>query len=254
MQTEKPFVIKEFSHKKIFTIVGILLFIIALIPSFFFYTKYRQAQKMLAEKSSSTNKEEVRSLVEKAGKLILLPVGEEPTVITVTDINQVKNQPFFTNAKNGDKVLVYNQAKKAILYDPAANKIIEVGPLIIPSPSPAVSATLSAPPSIILSTTPIATTSSTLKVFLYNGTSTVGLTGKIETLLKGKLNNVEIVDRDNAQKKDYEKTLVIDLTGKKSEQVNLLAKTVTAEVSSLPAGENKPPDSDFLIIVGADKK
>ncbi len=43
-----------------------------------------------------------------------------------------KGQPFFANAQVGDKVLIYYKAKKAILYNPTDNKIVEVGPISDP--------------------------------------------------------------------------------------------------------------------------
>ncbi len=70
---------------------------------------------------------EVDRLVSEVGKLISLPTDEKPTVATITDISKVKDQPFFKNAKNGDRVLIYTNAKKAILYRPAENRVIEVG-------------------------------------------------------------------------------------------------------------------------------
>ncbi len=83
---------------------------------------------------------EVDALVAEVGKLIDLPKDEKPTVATVTDIDKVKDQPFFKNAKNGDKVLIYTNANKAILYRPSEKRIIEVGAVNInqgsPSPSP----------------------------------------------------------------------------------------------------------------------
>lgn len=251
---EKPLVENNIS-KKIFVIAGISLFIIALIPSFFFYTKYQQAQKMLAD-NSLAGKEETEALVEKVSKLILLPKDEEPKIITVTDINQVKNQPFFTNAKNGDKVLVFQKAKKAILFDPIAGKIIEVGPLIEPSPSAAnlsPTTTTSVSPSPSPSLTPSPTTTQTFKAVLYNGTTTVGLTKKIEDILKEKAPHIEISDKDNAKKNDYAKTLVIDLSGKNTVEAQNIVKIVGGEKSTLPAGEIKPENADFLIIVGSDK-
>jgi len=73
--------------------------------------------------------DEFAQTVEAVGKLIVLPVNETPTIATVANLDQIKNQPFFANAKVGDKVLIYAKAKKAILYDPSLNKIIELAPL-----------------------------------------------------------------------------------------------------------------------------
>ncbi len=88
---------------------------------------------------------EAAELAAQVGKLIVLP-DEQPTVATVTDVEKLKDQPFFAKAQNGNKVLIYTQAKKAILFDPIANKIIEVAPINIgdstkaqakPAPAPA---------------------------------------------------------------------------------------------------------------------
>jgi hypothetical protein len=65
------------------------------------------------------------------GKLIVLPTDEQPTLATVVDPSKLKNQPFFAQAQKGDQVLIYTNARKAILYSPTANKIVEVAPLII---------------------------------------------------------------------------------------------------------------------------
>ncbi len=70
---------------------------------------------------------ETEKLLAEVGKLISLPNDEKPTIATVSDVEKVKNQPFFKNAKNGDKVIIYTNAKKAILYRPSEKKIVEVG-------------------------------------------------------------------------------------------------------------------------------
>lgn len=82
------------------------------------------------------NKAELAKLIEAVGKLIVLPQGEEPTLATVSDPEKLRDQPFFKNAELGDKVLIYSQAKKAILYSPSKNKIIEVAPVNLNAPSP----------------------------------------------------------------------------------------------------------------------
>jgi hypothetical protein len=79
--------------------------------------------------------EETDKLIAAVGQLIALPEGEVPTIATVTDPAILKNQPFFARAVKGDKVLIYTNSKKAILYDPVNHKLREVGPLDIAVPN-----------------------------------------------------------------------------------------------------------------------
>ncbi|HEX3095633.1 MAG TPA: hypothetical protein VHQ20_00755 [Patescibacteria group bacterium] len=80
---------------------------------------------------------ETKDLVAKVGKLIILPANEEPTIATVTDLDKLKGQAFFDKAQLGDKVLIYTQAQKAILYRPETNQIIELAPLLNGTNTPA---------------------------------------------------------------------------------------------------------------------
>lgn len=75
--------------------------------------------------------EERDMLVDKIGDLITLPKDELPQVATVMDKDALQEQAFFLNSENGDKVLIYSEAKKAVLYRPSTNKIIEVSSLIL---------------------------------------------------------------------------------------------------------------------------
>lgn len=107
-------------------LLGILVLILAAIAAYF-YVQYSNLKSDPAKESQA----EAQKLAAQVGKLIVLPVGEQPTVATVTDVEKLKDQPFFAKAQNGNKVLIYTQAKKAILFDPVANKIIEVAPINI---------------------------------------------------------------------------------------------------------------------------
>ncbi len=107
--------------------VLVVLLVVVLGAAVYFYVQLNQ----LKEDPQKIAQEEARSLVIKVGKLIVLPEGEEPTVATVTDPNLLKDQPFFANAKTGDKVLIYTNARKAILYNPDENRIVEVAPVSI---------------------------------------------------------------------------------------------------------------------------
>lgn len=79
--------------------------------------------------SKVASENELKEVVEKVGKLMVLPEGETPTLATVADPEKLKDQKFFINAKTGDKVLIYANSQKAILYNPASNKIVEVAPV-----------------------------------------------------------------------------------------------------------------------------
>jgi hypothetical protein len=87
-------------------------------------------EKLLADPEQAAL-EEIRILVERVGALITLPADEVPQIATVLDKDALKDQAFFLNSENGDKVLIYSKAMKAVLYRPSTNKIIEVSPLIL---------------------------------------------------------------------------------------------------------------------------
>ena len=95
--------------------------------------------------ASQMEQAQVKELVAKVGKLIILPTGEEPVVATINDASAlVKDQVFYKGAKNGDVVLVYQKNAKAIVYSPERNVIVNVGPVVLqdqpaatPAPAPA---------------------------------------------------------------------------------------------------------------------
>ena len=109
-------------------VIGILVVLLlgAVSAAYYFYSR----AEALADPQAVALKE-ANELVLEVGKLISLPEGETPTVATVTDPEALKDQPFFANAKAGDKVLLYSTARKAYLYDPVAHKLIDVAPLNI---------------------------------------------------------------------------------------------------------------------------
>lgn len=220
----------------------ILVAVGAIGVGIYYYLQYDKAQKLLKNPTLAAQTEQ-KTLIDKVGKLIELPQDEEPTVATVSDITKLKGQPFFAKAQNGFKVLIYSKAKRAILYDPKNNKIIEVGPINIgQSADPQKPAgDQSVPPA---ATTPV-------NVAIYNGTKTAGLAGTTEKQIAAKMSNVTVVAKGNA-KENYTKTLVIDLSGNQKAVASQLAKLLSGEVGSLPKTETLPasPAADLLIILG----
>lgn len=108
--------------------VVLLLLVIGLgVSNFLMYRKYQDLQTNPQKAAQET----VDELLAEVSRLMVLPVGETPTVATVTDPEKLKDQPFFAKAKAGDKVIIYTNARKAIIYSPAEKKIIEVAPVTI---------------------------------------------------------------------------------------------------------------------------
>ena len=222
-------------------IVGVGL---AAIPGVYFYNKYRTALR-----ASQSPAEEAAELVKRVGRHIELPIGETPTIATVTDIERLRSQLFFARAKNGDKVLVYRGAWKAILYDPVADRIIEVAPLTVD--------VATASGQVSLPDGEVAATESAIlapvRLAMYNGTAISGLERSVEAQLLGRLTNLDVVSRGNS-KQPYLGTLVVDLTGNNNLMVDEIIKLlVGAKESALPAGETRPENAEMLLILGNDR-
>ncbi len=115
------------SKKKFGKNIVSIIAVVAIITAGYFYAQVRELKK----DPNVAAQQEVQSLVVKVGRLVVLPAGETPTVATVSDPEALKDQPFFATAVKGDKVLIYAQAKKAILYSVTMDKILDVAPLNI---------------------------------------------------------------------------------------------------------------------------
>ena len=210
--------------KKIVLWSAIFLIVISsLATAVYFYWMYQK----LKNSSQATATNEVKTITQTISRFMDLPVGEMPSLATITDEKKLKDQEFFKKAKNGDKVLIYANARKAILYRPSSGRVIEFAPLAVEA-----------------NAKPIATQ---IPVALYNGSSKIGLTNTTETKLKT-LTELSVIAKENAKKKDYKNTLVIDLTGSNTDLVQKIATLLNGEVSTLPNGEKKP-ESEILIIV-----
>lgn len=98
---------------------AIAAFVYAKNPQFFSFRTPEERAKILAE-----------SLVKDAGKIIILPTNEEPTIFDISNPDTlIAQQPFFTGSITGDKLLIYKQAARAIIYSPSRHLIVNVGPI-----------------------------------------------------------------------------------------------------------------------------
>lgn len=101
---------------------------IAIGTAAYFINRYHDAQNRLNNPTATANAER-DALIAKIGVLTILPTNETPATADVVDTTKLSSQPFFANAQNGDKVLIYTKSKKAILYRPSTNKIVNIAPV-----------------------------------------------------------------------------------------------------------------------------
>lgn len=229
------------SKRLLVVIIGVL--ILAGAAGGFFYIHHK-----IDERTDGSSGQMLASqIVTSVSKLMELPTNEMPTIATVTDLAPLKSQPFFAKAKLGDKVLIYQQNKEAILYDPQENKIVNVGPINLGSQS---TTAIQQPTTAQTNITPTPTPQVLVKVALFNGTTTEGFASKIETQLQGEDKAVTVVSKGNAVKNDYSKTIVIDLSKTNSKEAKQLASELGGSVGELPAGEQAPAGADILVILG----
>lgn len=192
----------------------------------------------LKKDPQSVAKEEIKELVGKLSKLVVLPADEEPVVATVTDKEKLKDQPVFARAENGDKILIYSKAQKAYIYRPSTNLLVDVVPVNIGNQQITISGVDEKNP---------------LKIALVNGSKNTGISNELEKrIMEKNIPGVLVVSKATAKSDSYEKTLVLDITGKMSRQAAEVALLVGGQVATQSA--EAFPKADLMIIVGADFK
>lgn len=103
-------------------VVNTILIFIILVVLFFGLYFYFKLNKIEDSRGQIKNQKELKTLISKISEHYLMPLGEEPTVATVTD----PAATFFKSSEKGDKVFIFVKAGKAILYRPSIDKIVEI--------------------------------------------------------------------------------------------------------------------------------
>lgn len=221
---------KKYNLKNFSTITLAVIALASILASYYFYQKY----SAIKADPNAQARRETEALVSAVGKLIELPEGESPTVATISAKEKLRDQNFFHAAENGDILLAYTTSMKAILYRPSTNKIINVAPITINNQPTA----QQDKPAV-----------SVIQIAYYNGTETVGLAGLAEKKVKERYPDYQTTALANASKKDYKGTLIVDLSGKYTQEAADIARLLGGKTGVLPAGESVPK-ADILIISG----
>jgi hypothetical protein len=219
---------------------GAIIAAVLLAPAYYFYNKYTSLEMQLKNpgkaRLTSTNE-----LVKKVGAHIQLPKDETPQLVTVSNKEKLAGLPFFKNAQNGDRVLLYKTSKMAYLYRPSTDQVINAAPIVDPGAAMGDTGakTGNAPTAI----------PQPVKIAVYNGTTIAGYGKVVAAKVQEAVKQASIADVANAADQTRVKTLVIDLTGKNKSVAADLAKSLGGGTGPLPAGEHKP-DADVLVIAG----
>lgn len=200
--------------KTFFRILNVVVILALAGAAGYYFKKYDNLKNSTPEKIQQAQTDEY---VKAVGKLYNLPKNEKPDVATVKDKEALKKQyPFFDQAENNDVVLIYKDAKLAILYRPSTKQLIKVGPVNIES-----------------------------------GVSIRVVAKEADRAsVEKKLNDNKLAFTKADPKTALTGITVVDVKGTNSEQAKKLAEIAGGQVGTLPAGEDKPTDVDLLIFVG----
>lgn len=225
----------------------VLILLIVVIGALAFSLKlYLDTQSKLQTLTSpnqsilpSSSPSEVKSLLAKVEKHIILPSGE-PKVITLSNVDVLKkDQPFFAIAKDGHKLLVY--PNKVILYDPISDKVVDIATIRLeekPTQSP--KAKSSPKPTQI---------TKKYNVLLLNGTDNDMDPSILEKLNERK--DVSLQVRD-AQNKDYDSNVVTNISDEGEIIASEIAESINATIFPIASREKiTETDIDLVIIVGS---
>jgi hypothetical protein len=118
MNSESSHEQKVHSSRGLAIIVLSLLLLLAISTSGFLYWQYHRAVQNKPDK-------EIESIVSKLAPTISLP-AEKPALSTIVDTSKLSNPVLKARSQNGDKLLVYAQAKRLILFRPSTGKVIDM--------------------------------------------------------------------------------------------------------------------------------
>jgi len=127
--------------KKIVTIVvfiAVLILCIGATATAYYY--YRQIQQIKKNPQAATDMEN-QAILNKISTIMVLPT-EKPSIATILDKTKLQGQAFFQKAQNGDKVIIFEQARRVLLYRPDTGRVIDFAPLVLDTPQPTPSETV----------------------------------------------------------------------------------------------------------------
>lgn len=229
----------KLTASKLILIVVVLIAMGGVAAAGYFYYQFR---------TLTASSREATDLYAKVNKILELP-DETPTLATVAEKEKLQDQPFFERAENGDKVLIFPTAQKAVLYRPSTKKVIEVAPFVTQpvTEQPDINAEGEQ------AAAPVEENLGPATVTVLNGTTQVGLANVQDDVLKAKIPELEIRVKAQARRTDYPGTIIVDVSGKRSALVQQIAEQFGGSIVQTMPGDEAKPTTDIVVLLGKDK-
>ena len=203
------------------------------------FWRYQQAQEQLRllndpQAQNELVAKERQELLAKVGRLMVLPEGEEPLILDIQDAEAMAEvQPFFQNTIDGDKVLIYVEAGKSIIYSPTRDIIVNSGAL-----------------SVSGGTLPL-DVENPLRIEIRQGGASDERVEALNTQLL-QIDGVEVLEVNQAANQNYQGSIIIALVEDEArlEQARIFASNLGVSLElELPVGEASSA-AEVLVIAG----
>lgn len=108
---------KKFKRTVMRLVVGVVL-LGTIAASVVLFIKYREAV--------DTNPKNIEQrTIEQVTKIVEVP-GEKPSVLTVLSADKLTNKELAARAADGDRLLVYAENKRIVIFRPSSGKIVDM--------------------------------------------------------------------------------------------------------------------------------
>lgn len=233
--------VSKFGFFNLKKVMVFLPMVVALVLAGFFYFKWQELKQDGVEMTQEEARKEIGEIVKKIGRLVLLPEGEIPVLVKIEDKDKIsKNQNFFEKTENGDMMLVYKEAKKAYLYRPSEDKLINMAPVDIQGDDVEVVRSAEVGDEVF-------------DVVIRSSAQAAELSEEFSKILLEEFDDLRLMALEDAASDDYEiSMLVVNIAGVEELADEIADRFGLQLLESLPEGEVSS-EGALVVILGNDR-
>ncbi|MCX7997205.1 MAG: hypothetical protein N2691_05660 [Patescibacteria group bacterium] len=218
--------------------VSVVLVISLVVSGYFAWHAYEFKQSRLDPDRAA--KLQAERIVSRVSRLMDMPSTERASVAVLGARSDEQYRDFFSQAIPGDAVIIFPQARRAILYRDSIDRIIDIVTLA--------SAERVSPPSGAQEKSVVRYP---LRMAILNGGAPAGSEQLAGEIIQDAIAGLIPEYAGAAKANNYTRTIVINLSGVPETVLEDVARAIGGTITTLPSYETAP-DTDFLVILGAD--